>query len=219
MPAPRRILAAASTAVTTLVLASPAGAATITAPACVPTVQGVGTLPLAGAGFTPGAVVSVRSNPAGVFSSALVDPAGNWTASTSAATFNPFSRQLQTFDLLATDGANPALTAATRFQQVRVGYRTNPQSGSPGRSALHTVRGFPVGKNTYLHFRFGGQTKRNVKLGKTKGACGIVSRRMALLPTQSRPGTWTVYADQKASYSQKTQPQLKYSFVIRRTFG
>jgi hypothetical protein len=81
------------------------------------------------------------------------------------------------------------------------------------------VRGFVPGKNIYLHFRFNGQTKRNVKVGKADSPCGVASKRMALLPTQSRPGTWTVYADQAAVYSKSTQPQLKYTFTITRTFG
>jgi len=219
MPAPRRILAVASAAAAALAFAPPAGAATLTTNPCIPTVEGVGTVPITGAGFVPGSLVSVRSNPAGVFTSATVDPAGNFVASSSAPSFNPCARQLQTFDLVATDTANPAIAAATKFQQVRVGYTTNPSTGRPTLRATHTVRGFPIGKNTYLHFRFGGQTKRNVKLGKTAGVCGVVSRRMALLPTRSRPGVWTVYADQKAAFSVKTQPQLKYSFRIRRTFG
>jgi hypothetical protein len=107
----------------------------------------------------------------------------------------------------------------TVYKQVRVGYTTNPSTGKPTRSANHTVRGFPVGVNVYLHFRFQGKTKRNIKVGKTTGPCGIASKRMRLLPTRSHPGTWTVYVDQSAQFHKTTRPQLKYSFVIRRTFG
>ncbi len=102
---------------------------------------------------------------------------------------------------------------------MRPGYKANPSNGRPTRRATHTVRGFPTGKSTYLHFRFNGQTKRNVNLGKTTGPCGVVSKRMALLPTRSRPGKWTVYVDQAATYSKSTRPQLKGSFIITRTFG
>jgi hypothetical protein len=220
MPAARRIIAAASTAVTVLAVAAPAHAATIQTLPCARTVDGTGNLPIAGAGFAPGSSIGISSVPEGVFASATADAAGNFALPTNGTpSFNPFARQLQTFQLVATDRANPALTASTSYQQVRVGYTTNPSSGRPTRSAVHTVRGFVPGQNIYLHFRFGGQTKRNVKLGRASAPCGIASKRMPLLPARSRPGTWIVYADQKPVFSKNTQPQLKYSLVIRRTFG
>jgi hypothetical protein len=225
MPASRRIIAAASSAATVLVLAAPAGAATLaTTTPCVRTASGVGSVPIAAAGFTPGSLVTVQyatkaGSPPTYLTSGTADAAGNFTTAASAPSFSPFSRQLQTFGISAADNVNPALTAATTFQQVRIGYTTNPATGKPTRSALHTVRGFPTGSNVYLHFRFGGKTKRNVKVGTAKGACGIATKRMRLLPTRSHPGRWTVYADQAKSYSKSTSPQLKYTFVISRTFG
>ena len=222
MSAPR-ILAVASTAAATLALATPASAATIATLPCVPVASG-SDMPVNGAGFTPGGRVTVYyasavSPTPSFLTAATADPAGNFNVVASPPLFAKFDTQLQTFTLAAKDETNPAIIASAQYKQVRVGYRTNPQTGSPTRTATHTVRGFPVGKNTYLHFRFGGQTKRNVKLGRTSAPCGIVSRRMDLLPTRSRAGTWTVYVDQKATYSRATRPQLKYSFEIRRTFG
>jgi hypothetical protein len=219
MPAPRRILAVASSAASVLALAATADAATIQTLQCVRTAEGAGTVPIAGSGFTPGTSVSLRSEPPGVFTSAVTDATGSFATTVSAPSFNPFSRTLQTFALGATDGMNPAVVAGTTYKQVRIGYTTNPSSGRPTSRATHTVRGFLPGKSTYLHFRFGGQTKRNVKLGRADSPCGIASKRMALLPTRSRPGIWTVYADQAATYSKSTRPQLKYSFKITRTVG
>jgi hypothetical protein len=217
--APRRILALATSAASVVALAPGAQAATLSTSPCVRTVEGVGTVPLAGTGFTPGTSVSIRSSPPGVFTSAVTDAAGNFATTSTAPSFNPFSRSLQTFSLTATDTANPLLAATTTYKQVRVGYTTNPSSGRPTSKATHTVRGFVPGKSTYLHFRYGGQTKRNVKLGRADSPCGVASKRMALLPTRSRPGIWTVYADQAQTYSKSTRPQLKYSFRITRTFG
>ncbi len=227
MPAPRRILVAASSAAAALAVAAPAQAATITTLPCVPVVSslsGGGTLPITGTGFTPGGRVTVRyasvQSPTPTFlTSTTADAAGNIAVAASPPLFNKFNTQLQTFGLAATDDANPANVGATQYKQVRVGYTTNPSTGRPTRTATHTVRGFPIGVNVYLHFRFNGQTKRNVKVGRTTGPCGIASKRMDLLPTRSRPGKWTVYVDQKATFSKSTRPQLKYSFVISRTFG
>jgi len=218
MPALRRISAIAASTATVLGLAAPAGAATVSTTACVRTADGQGVVPIAGTGFTPGASVNIRSNPTGVFTSAVTDAAGNFSTTSSPPSFNPFSRQLQTFELTATDVTNPAIVATTKFKQVRVGYSTNPSGGLPTRKATHTVRGFIPGRTVYLHFRYRGQTKRNVKVGKANSPCGIASKRMSLLPTQSHPGIWTVYADMAAVYSASTRPQLKYTFQIRRTF-
>jgi len=219
MPVPRRIFAVASSAASVLALAASAEAATVSTFSCVRTANGVGTVPIVGAGFTPGSPVSIRSEPPGIFTSAVTDAAGNFTTTSSAPSFNPFARQLQTFALTATDGINPAIVATSSYQQVRVGYTTNPSTGRPSRKATHTVRGFAPGKSIYLHFRFNGQTKRNVNIGRANSPCGIASRRMALLPTTSRPGKWSVYADQAATYSKTTAPQLKYTFTITRSIG
>jgi hypothetical protein len=227
MTAPRRILVAATSAASVLAVAVPADAATVATLPCVPVVGGFSApanMPITGTGFTPGSLVTVRyatavSPTPTYLTSATADPAGNFAAAAIPPLFAKFDTQLQTFGLSATDGTNPALVAVTQYKQVRVGYTTNPSTGRPTRQATHTVRGFPVGKSTYLHFRFQGKTKRNVKLGVTKAPCGIASKRMRLLPTRSHPGKWTVYADQARSYHKSTRPQLKYTFVISRTFG
>jgi hypothetical protein len=224
MPTPRRILAVASSAVSVVAIAAPANAATITTAPCVPVLAGLKNMQIVAAGFTPGSSVTVQSAPKGsmiptFLTSGTADATGTFLATVFPPTFSPIDRELQTFGLLATDNATPSLVASTLYQQVVPGYKTNPPTGPPTRRATHTVRGFPTGRNTYLHFRFGGKTRRNVNLGKTTGPCGVVSRRMNLLPTRSRPGKWTVYVDQAKAYHKGTQPQLKYTFVITRTFG
>ena len=226
MPGPSRILAVASSAGCALAFSASAEAATVSTLPCVPVITQIGaqTMPIQGTGFTPGATVTIRTAnkvaPTPAFlTAATADAAGNFSITSTPASFNPFSRQEQSFGLSATDGTNPAIAAVLAYKQSRVSYRTNPTSGRPTTRALHTVRGLPVGKNVYLHFRFKGSTKRNVKLGKAKAPCGKVSKRMRLLPTRSRPGRWTVYADQAKTYKKSTTPQLKYGFTITRTFG
>lgn len=224
MPSARAVLATASAAVSVLVAAAPAGAATVATLPCVRTAPGLeAPQPIIGTGFTPGARVTLQTTtstaPTPSFrTSVMVDGAGNFATTTSPPFFNPFNRKLQTFNLIATDGANPANIALTTFQRVAVGYSTSPSSGRPTTKAKHTARGFVTGRNVYLHFRFRGKTRRNVKLGKAKGVCGVVSRRMSLLPTRSRRGRWTVYTDQRRSFSKTTKPQLKGTFTISRRF-
>jgi hypothetical protein len=225
MPSTPRILVAAASVAATLAFAAPASAATVVTSPCIGVASGTtNTLPVAGGGYTPGATVTLRyastiAPTPSFLGTAIVDAAGNFAAAPTPPLFNKFDTQDQTFFLSATDGVNAGIVAVTKFRQVRVGYLTTPPTGKPTRSARHTVRGFPPGKNVYLHFRFGGQTKRNVLVGKASSPCGIVSKRMRLLPTRSRPGRWTVYVDQSKTYKRATRPQLKYTFTITRTFS
>lgn len=227
MPAPRRVLTVLPVATLGLLgaVAATAAAATIqTLPCNVDTrVIGAKTVPLVGAGFTPGAFVTIQTTSAvapspAFLASAQADAAGNFKTSAGPALFNKFDTQEQSFNLIATDQANPAIVATAPFQQVRLGYVTSPSNGRPTRRATHTVRGFPAGKAVWLHFRFGGKTRRNVSLGAAQAPCGKAERKMALLPTRSRRGRWTVYVDQQRTFSAATKPQLKYSFIISRTF-
>jgi hypothetical protein len=226
MPAARRILATAASAVTVLATAASAHAASVSTNPCVVSlgVSSETTMPIAGTGFTPGASVTVKYSSAvspmpEYLTSVTADPAGNIATAVSPPLFHKFDTQQQSFDLTATEDLNPANVGTTAFKQVRLGYVTTPSGGKPTRIATHTVRGFPIGKLTYLHFRFDGQTKRTVLLGKTSSPCGTVSKRIALLPTRSHPGKWTVYVDQVRKYSKTTKQQLKYSFVVSRTFA
>lgn len=227
MPVPRRALTVLPAATLGLLgaAAAPAAAATIrTLPCNVDTrVAGAKTLPLFGTGFTPGGYVTIQTNstvaPTPTFlASGQADAAGNFATTASPAVFNKFDTQEQTFNLIATDQSNPAIVATAQFQQVRLGYDTNPGTGRPSRRAIHTVRGFRVGKPVWLHFRFRGKTRRNISLGAARAPCGKAERKMRLLPTRARRGRWTVYVDQVRKFSAATQPQLKYSFVISRVF-
>lgn len=223
----RRILAVASPALAVLMLAAAcasADAATISTQACVRSVDPASTksMPITGTGFTPDSLVTVMYasplSPAEAYlTSATADATGAFTTTATPPLFDGDNRQLQTFRLSASDDVDPAVIARTTYKQVRVGYVTTPAKGRVDATVTHTVRGFPDGRNTYLHFRFGGVTKTTVKLGRTSAPCGIVSKRLPLLPTKSLPGTWTVYVDQVPVYrpTTKTQLQLKYSFKIK----
>ncbi len=224
MPVRRTLVAAVAIAGSALAVAAPAHAATLTTLVpCVPYDAGVRNLPIAGTGFTPGGRVTIQSAPKGsttptFLTGADVDPAGNFTIAALPPSFNPFSRKLQTFGLLATDGTNPALVAVASYQQVRPGYDFNPSSGRPARKVTHTARGFAPGKTVYLHLRFGGRTIRTVSLGSASAPCGVATKRLALLPTRSRRGTWKYYVDQSKTFSASTRPQARSGLIIRTVY-
>jgi hypothetical protein len=227
---PRRFLAASCAAAIAGAagLATQASAATIST--TIPCVANLGfsgalTLPLAGTGFTPNAAVTIRtSSPSDPTVKELTvvrtDGAGNVsTPRIDPPALHSLTTVQQAFTLLATDNTNPAIRAITTFRQVRFGFDANPSTGRPTRKVKYTARGFLPGKPVYAHFRFGGITRRDVNLGVASSPCGTVVKRMRLLPTKTRFGTWTIYMDQVAKYSKKTVLQAKGTLAIQRTAG
>jgi|GEM_PF-1767783 len=231
MLASRRLIAAscAAACAATAGLAAQASAATIST--TIPCVANLGfggalTLPLAGTGFTAGGSVTIRtSSPSDPtvrdLTTLTADAAGNIAAQTRIdppPLRSPTTIQ-QAFTLVAIDGANPANVATTTFKQVAFGFSASPDTGKPSRKVTYTARGYLPGKPVYAHFRFGGITRRDVKLGVATSPCGIVSKKMRLLPTKTRFGTWTVYMDHLPTYSKNNKVlQAKGTLLIRRTF-
>lgn len=224
MSTPRRRLLALTTAPVVLAVgvAAPAPAATITVPGGCAVDAGVQrTVPIVGTGYTPGRLVRLTyTHPtfgARLATSVVADPAGNFQLASFPAPFNSFRTREQTFGLAAQDTTNPAIVAGTTFRQVRFGASFFPNRGRPSRRVRYTVRGFQPGRNVYAHFRFGGKTRRNVKIGNPIAPCGKKSRRMRLIPARSRPGSWQVYFDQRPRFSRSTRPQVRTTiFVTRR---
>lgn len=226
----RRFLAASSAAALAAA-AGGAGAASAaptiaTKNACVANLGlgGAMTLPLIGSGFTPNGVVvlqtSTTAKPAPTnLASVSADPNGNIASRVDPPAFSSNSTVDQSFNLIATEAANPANTATAKFRQVRFGFDAQPSTGRPSRRVRYTARGFLPGKPVYAHFRFRGKTRRNVKIGVAGPPCGIASKTMRLLPTKTRFGTWMVYMDQVPTFSKSTLLQARGSLVIQRTLG
>lgn len=215
---PLGVLAAAAAA-------APAGAATVRTDTCVRYVKDQPTMTVLGAEFAPNGSVSLatlsKAKPAlAPLASAAVQPTGVFLQSTMPPAFSSPNRNLESFTLVAADNTNPAapIIATTPFQVVRFGLTTSPEPKRPTTRVTYTARGFTTGKRVYIHFRFGGVTRRTVSLGVAKGACGIASKRMRALPTKARYGQWTSYTNQSRTFKPSTRPAWKDSFTIFRRF-
>lgn len=226
MVGPRRLLGTCAIAITAAGgVAGQAQAATIAS--TLPCVRNIGipnalTLPLVGTGFVPNSSVMIRTQTASEpsprpLTTVQADALGNIAKRIDPPPLHALSTFQQAFTLSAVDTANPANTATSRFRQVRFGFDAKPDTGRPTRKVTYTARGYLPGKPVYAHFRFGGITRRDVRLGVADSPCGIVTRRMRLLPTKTRFGTWTVYMDQVPKYSRKTLLQAKGTLSIART--
>lgn len=94
----------------------------------------------------------------------------------------------------ATDLTDPSITASTQItvSSVRVGLR--PTNGPPGRRLRLNARGFTTGRTLWAHVRRGA-SRRNLKIGRLKGACGNLTTRRRLLPQNAAVGVYTVQFD------------------------
>jgi hypothetical protein len=227
MLVPRRPLAV-SPALALLAAGAMAGAAAAaptvsTTTPCVTNlgVPGAPTLPFAGRGFTPHVLVTVRAmSPADPtpreLTTVRADAAGRFSGRVEPPAFRTVRTTLQSFTLVALETTNPANTATSAFRQVRFGFAAAPSTGAPNRQVRYTARGFVPGRAVYAHFRFNGVTRRDVRLGVARSPCGIVSKRMSLLPAKTRFGRWTIFMDQSPRFSRRTLLQARGSLVIRR---
>jgi hypothetical protein len=194
---------------TVLVLAVPAASAqagtlAVDKSCYRPGAQGV----VSGAGYTPGAPVTFTRNGL-AFGGTSADAAGNLIPSTFQSGNVPGGQQRQT--LVATDTANPANIGTTSFTATNLDVVVTPTQGNPARKKRIKARGFNKGRILWAHIR--GPRKRNVKVGKLKGACGKLDRRRRIFRPGDPVGEYTVQFDQRKKYRAATQPRV--SFKVR----
>ena len=189
----------AAVAVVTAAFAAPAGAHASTI--AVPGTCFVSGNPIAftGAGFTPGASVSIKG---GVFGTTVADRPATSVATVSA----PFVSTVgpKQVAITATDTANPANASGAAVPVIARVFNTNaPLNGRPRQKTTWRFSGFPPGTAIYGHFRFHGRTMKNYRFGKPTGPCGTLvvrARRMPLPSGRIRRGTWTLQLDQRQHY-------------------
>ena len=115
----------------------------------------------------------------------------------------------------ATDLIDSTITASIQItvSSVRVGLQ--PQNGAPGRILRITARGFTTGKALWAHVRRG-KSKRNLKIGRVKGACGNLTTRRRLLPQDAAVGVYTVQFDTFRRYNADRPVKDAYTITVSR---
>jgi hypothetical protein len=166
-------------------------------------------LAIFGNGFSPNGGVnvsrdgvpvgSVSTNPAGVFAGRL--------------TLGGPGRGERVFGYTAVDRANPFNRASIplRVSAIRVWVR--PARGTPGRPLRIKARGFTTGRTLYAHIRRGRRYRRNMRIGRLRGACATVSRRKTVFRRGTRTGTYLVHFDARRRFT-RSNP-IRVSFRVR----
>jgi hypothetical protein len=196
-----------------MALAAPAGAAAAPAlkivpeKACYSHGQSVNLL---GTGFGPLGSASITRD--GALVGALdTDSAGAFNGVLTLAQNS--GRRTKTYT--ATDRTDSSLTASDQItvSSVRVGLK--PHDGAPGRVMTITARGFTTGKTLWAHV-IHKKSKRNLKIGRLKGACGGLKTRRRLLPQNAALGVHRIQFDTFRTYNRRRPVQDSSTIAVRR---
>jgi len=166
-----------------------------------------------GVGFTPNGPValSVGGQQLGV---GMVNPVGEFEVSLAA----PDIKGKRRTDLFtATDQTDLSLTANAPVHLTSLNVKVAPTNGNPGKAKRIVARGFTSGKVLWAHVQRG-KNKRNVRIGKLKGACKTLDVKRKLFKADARDGLYSVHFDTTRKYSKKTAPQVSFQVVVFRTF-
>ena len=117
----------------------------------------------------------------------------------------------------ATDQTNLTLTANAPVRLTSLNVKVTPRNGDPSKTKRIVARGFTSGKTLYAHVRRG-DNKRNVKVGKLKGACKTLDVKRKIFLPNAVPGVYSVQFDSKRKYSSKTTPQVAFLVTVFHTF-
>jgi hypothetical protein len=196
-----------------LALAAPSGAqaASLTVDrSCYGPLEPIG---LAGAGFTPNGAVALSAD-GQQLGTGGADATGGFTVGLPAPIIDA---KQQTINFTATDQTNLALTASASALVSSLDVIVKPKRGNPGRERRIKARGFTRGKNLWAHIKRG-KKRRNVKIGKLKGACGVLSAKKRLFSSDAAPGVYEVRFDTQRRYSTSARPQVAFLVTVYRTF-
>jgi len=198
-------------------LAAPAGAqAAALGPASTKPCFGTGdVVPLVGSGYTPNGAVQIARDGATI-GNGLADPSGNFGGFASVPAL-PRPEQRSTYTATdQTDTANVGTSPPILLSQLRVGIR--PTGGNPRRPRRVKTRGWSIrGTSVFAHIRRG-RFKRNVRVGKLKGACRTSSLRVRLFSRTAGPGVYRVQFDTFKGFKSKRAQRVAFRITIFRTF-
>jgi len=214
----RAAFAGATTAVAVTVTAAAAGSAAAAAVATnSPCYLSDAPMLVAGQGFTPGAPVQVESH--GVFAAPTADAAGSFQVATTAPTLPFITPGVRAYTLTASDGTN---TASVPLRVTTFASAHTPRSPSRPQTVVRwRVSGLRPGARVFAHYVHHGRQQRRVFFGRMPKPCGVVSKRLAMVPfAHPAVGRWRIQIDTRKRYSARTKVKfVETGTVTRRIAG
>jgi hypothetical protein len=117
--------------------------------------------------------------------------------------------------LTAVDQSNPGNVGTAAIHATGVAVNVKPRRAGPGKRVRVKAYGFTGSKRLYAHVRRG-RFRRNVGIGRLKGGCRKLSRRIKIFSRGTRAGVYKVQFDGKRRYSKRTVPAVTYRVTIFR---
>lgn len=195
---------------TALALAAPAGPASAATLSVDEPCYGAGErVQFSGTGYTPNGSValSVSGQQLGL---GTANPVGEFSANLGAPAIDGKQR---TDTFTATDQANLSLTATVPVLLTSLNVKVIPKNGDPSKPKRIVARGFTTGTTLYAHVRRG-KSRRNVRIGRLKGACKTLDVRRRLFSPDAKPGVYKVQFDARRRYSANTTPQVGFLVTV-----
>lgn len=189
--------------------ASPATAATIGVDE--PCYQEREPVNLLGGGFTPNGAVTVSRDGFFFPTPLTASPAGIVSGRLAAPVVDPLEERR--FTVVATDQANPALTASVTPLATRLSVVVRPGGGRPATRRRITARGFTEGGTLYAHV-VRGRSRRTVRVGRLTQPCGKLTTRKRIFRRGTRNGNYKVQFDTRRRYRRTTIPRVTFRVRI-----
>jgi hypothetical protein len=171
-----------------------------------------GDVSIAGEGFEPGALVTVKGT--GIAGQAFADASGNVQVSATAQPFRGSRPDVRSVTLTAFDGTT---TAQTTVRLTNFTFAITPPARRPQTLVHWTISGFAPGERVYAHYIHEGREEKRVLFGRMPSPCSVLRARVPMLPiADPDPGRWIIQLDIAPRYSPSTLPRLRLSGRIRR---
>lgn len=212
-----RAAAPAGAALLLALLPAMASAATLTpASPCtryVDSKPAVATLGLRTDGWAPGAALTFRVG-GKVVGTGTADATGAFA--TSGAEFVPPepTGNFQTTTLSAADGAGAEVTSPLNLVRLTIDV---PAKARPAKRVKYRVFGFRPNAQLYLFIRRAGKIKGRFALGRPRGECGRLTKRMRYMPLRTwTTGRYEYWASNDARFSKQTAVPVFRIDITRR---
>jgi hypothetical protein len=125
------------------------------------------------------------------------------------------NRGRQTKTYTATDGTDSSLTASAQITVSSVRVNLAPASGAPGRILRLNAHGFTTGRTLWAHITRG-RSRRHIRIGRLKGACGNLRARRRLLPQNAAVGVHTIQFDTFRRLNVNQPVRDRYTITVTR---
>jgi hypothetical protein len=174
------------------------------------------TIMASGSGYTPNSIATLTLD--GTTYSADTDATGSFSTTLSAPTTALKHPGAQQYTLSARDVDSGAETNTT-INVAKTGVDGFPGQSKPHKRITWNIAGFPGQKAIYGHWRFGGKTRANHRMGVPKGPCGVLRVKARQIEANKiRFGTWTVQFDFNRVYDKHAAPRATVKITVFRTF-